>query len=247
MEKELKYILFSAPGREFVKPYVERELPDCVLVADASELPDGAKAELAVMLSGCEVYDADEGENLDESTPLREDSALARAEKEFTAEAAHTGLPAMILRCANTVGTGMTGFPMSIARSIYRGFYFHFKDNDARLSCVHASQVAAALRLLIEKGTPEGGTLTVNITDGSDTTLHDFAEAIVARMGNKRISTLSTWGQIWLGKLFYGKERYRRLTSTLTYSDARLRELIGPARESMVEYMRNHVYDEDSL
>lgn len=247
MEKEIKYILFSAPGREFVKPYVERELPDYVLVADASELPDGANAELAVMLSGCEVYDADEGENLDESTPLRRDSALARAEEELAAEAARAGLPAMILRCANTVGTGMTGFPMSIARSIYRGFYFHFKDNDARLSCVHASQVAAALRLLIEKCTPESGTLTVNITDGSDTTLHDFAEAIVARMGNKRISTLSTWGQIWLGKLFYGKERYRRLTSTLTFSDALLRSLTGPAGESMVDYMRNHVYDEDSL
>lgn len=225
-------------------PYVEREFGKVELVAlGGSE----RVSPIAFMLSDTDVYDAEEGENLSEDTPLRAGHRLAVAEEAFCSECTRRGLTPVVLRCANVVGTNMTGWPRQLAESIWSGSFFHFGNNTARISSVHASTVATVVRKLSENLQTDGKPLFLNVTDGADPSVHDFAEALVVRMSNKRISTLSTWGQIWIGKLMCGRKRYKKLTTTLTFSRARLCALIDPQNLPVVEYMRTHIYDENSL
>lgn len=225
-------------------PYIEREFGKVELVALGGSESVGP---IAFMLSDTDVYDAEEGENLSEETPLRAGHKLVAAEEAFCSECARRALTPVVLRCANVVGTNMTGWPRQVAESIWDGKFFHFGNNNARISTVHASMVATVVRKLAETLEPDGKPLILNVTDGNDPSVHDFAEALVLRMNNKRISTLSTWGQIWIGKLMCGGKRYKKLTTTLTFSRARLCALIDPQNLPLVEYMRTHVYDQSSL
>lgn len=244
MSKEHTLYLY-APGRAFVAPYICRELPAWAVTVAGDGEPAPAGADFAVMLSGTEVYAAAEGELLDESTPIASDSPLAAAEARFAAACEAAGVRHAILRCANTVGTGMQGFVQSLARSIYRGTFLHFAGNDARLSAVHAVDVAAAVRCLAEApGAPDS---PLNITDGADPSLTDLADALAARMNGKHISTLSTGFQKWLGRILYGRELYRRYTTTLTFDGSALRRLTGLPPVTVTRYLRTHNYDESSL
>lgn len=238
METQAKILLLRAPGREFVRPYIEAQMPEWQVV-ETCERPDAA-----VMLSGTEIYEPSEGEDLDEGTPVNENCPLAEAERRFADECRGAGMSVRILRCANTLGTGMTGYVRALAESIYRGAFFHFPDNEARLSVVHAADVARVVNTLVANDKAVG---VFNLTDESNPTLHDLAEAIAFRMNEKRISNASTFGQKWLAKLFYGAKRYRQYTTTLTFSGKAVRELVGVEPLVATEYLRTHVYDENSL
>lgn len=246
MEKDLMTLELAAPGREFVIPYIARALQGSG-VALAS---GGSPAAMAVMLSGTEVYAARRGEALDETSPVDTAHPLARAEQDFARRCADSAMPAFILRCANTVGTGMTGYMQQLARSIYRGTFFHFAGNEARLSTVHATQLADMVRELATAPREKfaGAILKpLNVTDSCDHTLRDLADALAFRMDTKHISTLSTAGQKWLGRLIYGSDRHARYTSTLTFSSALAQELFDTPTTDTVHYLRTHTYDQDSL
>lgn len=218
-----------APGGDFLLPYIRRE----IAIAD-----DGA----AVMISSTDIYEPGQGW-LDEEAPLNEASEWLALERQFADEAKSRGTKAYVLRCAPIVGTGMTGAVRRLAEEIYRGFFFHFPGNEARKSVVHATDVARAVKFLVEIDAPAG---VYNLTDGVDPTLHDLAEAIAYRMTNKRISNLSTKPQQMIGKFIYGRERYRRYTTSELFSSSRIRAL-GFETVDTCEYMRTHVYDDSSL
>lgn len=234
-------VLITAPGREFVLPYIEALLPEGAIVG-----LDAEEADVAVMLSGTEVYALPDGADLagiDAAVDGR--LPLAYAEKEFAGAAERLGLKPVILRCANTVGTGMTGFPRKLAESIARGTFFHFPANDARISTVHAADVAA-LVAAIARGEALPKRSVYIVTDGDNPTLHDLADALAFRMNDKRISNLSTWGQRFAGRLFYGAD-YRRYTTTLTFDGSDAVRDFGFNPTPVVRYLREHVYDENSL
>lgn len=240
-------LFISCPDREFVLPYLERELPKVPLVIAGNEMKSDEQPAAAVMISGTELYIPSEGENLEENTAADGRLPLAAAEVEFTRLASDMGLTPVILRCANIIGTGMTGFPHRLAASILQGTFFHFPGNEARLSVVHASEIAR-LTALIYSRRPQGGNAVVyNVCDSINPTLHDLAEALAFRMDNRRISNLSTRFQRMLGRLFYGRTLYRRYTSTLTFSNARLRNELDFEPCDTLNYMRTHVYDHSSL
>lgn len=241
-------LLLYAPQREFVTPYIERALPDMrVLPIDVATPPATAGGcDFAVMLSGTEIYDADEGDDLDETTPIRSSSSLAREEAAFLSLSKAAGLRHIVLRCANTVGTGMTMYMRSLAESIYRATFFHFAGNEARLSVIHTADIAAVVKVLADDTRAAADDAILNIA-GCNPTLHDLADALAWRMNQKHISTLSTAGQKWLGRLLYGRRKYRRYTTTLTFSDRRLRELTGTPAIDVVQYLHTHIYDEESL
>ncbi|MDE6463428.1 MAG: hypothetical protein K2L16_02185 [Muribaculaceae bacterium] len=241
-EKEEPEVVIFAPQREFVLPYIERALEGSARCVAHGERSDAA---LAIMLSGTEIYSADEGEMLGEDSATSADSEMAKAEETFLY--ANSGRRTVILRCANTVGTGMGGYMRSLAETIYRGVLFHFPDNTARLSVVHAAAVAEVCRAIVESPEKLGDGKVFNLTDGEHPFFHDLVEALAFRMSNKRVSTLSTVGQKWLGRMLYGKRRYRRMTSTLTFDDSKLRGLIDVPAVSVTEYLRTHNYDENSL
>lgn len=249
MDCNLPTLLIYAPGREFVVPYIERDLPGTtlrLLAGDELEHEDNSGAP-AIMLSGTEIYKATQGTALDEDTPVDNTSPMAAAETAFTAFCNRKGAPPIVLRCANTVGTGMQGYVRRLAEAVYRGFFYHFADNDSRLSVVHACDVAAVVKALLTKPEAHGSGLTLNVTDGEDPTLHNLVEALAFRMKQKRVSTLSTRWQQWACAILYGRARMQRLTSTLTFDGSRVRRLTGTEPVSVTEYLRNHIYDDSSL
>lgn len=147
------------------------------------------------------------------------------------------GFPAggTVLECPNIVGTGMTGLPMDIASCIASGTYYHISGNNSRLSTIHASDVARAVYLTVGSGR------RMTLTDGADPTFIDFAEALACRINDKRILTLKPfWAMLLMSP------RLRRAVT----SDAVVRQVSrieGFIPTPVVEYLHNHVYDDESL
>lgn len=238
-----KILLLSAPGRMFVVPYIERELPQWEIYSP--ENIGHLQPDAAVMLSGTEIYAVREGSDYDESAPVDGRLPLAAREVELCNLAEQRGIKPVVLRCAVTIGTGMEGYGMDMARDIARGTFFHFPGNQAVVSVIHASQIA---RLVADicNGAVTPSRKYYNITDLKDTPVHDLAEALAFRMNNKRISTLSTRPQQWMGRIVFGA-KYRRYSTSLTFSARAAEKELNFCPEGTVEYMRSHVYDDNSL
>lgn len=238
MEKPILFLF--TPTKPFVRPYFKKFFENWEISAD---IANGSPAA-AVMVSSTDIYEAVEGFGYDEDSRLSTGCILAEYEKEFINLCAQVGIGGIILRCANIIGTGMNGFPMDLAEEIYRGRFFHFPDNEARISAVHASDIPRAAMAVIAKRNTH--LQIFNLTDGQDPTIHDLAEAIAFRMGNKRISNLSTGPQRWLGRLLYGK-KYRLYTSSLTFDSRSIQSATDFRPTPVVKYMRTHIYDHESL
>lgn len=214
--QDIPEVFVYAPDGEWLMPYISREV--CVGQRDAA---------VAVMISSA-VDASGRYEALEYEFMSRSDLAASRR---------------YVLRSAPIVGTGMNGPVRTLAEEIYRGVFFHFPGNEARKSIVHAVDVARAVRFLADNDIEPG---KYNLSDGVDPTLHDIAEALAFRMGNKRISNLSTRPQQWIARLLYGRRRYNRYTIDSLVPSVELRAL-GFVPVDTCAYMRNHVYDSESL
>lgn len=238
MKKEL-HLYVVAPERDFLLPYLQRAVPEAVFV-DSPTI-----ADRCFMISSVDVYAADCGTLIDEKAAVDASSVWSCREAEFTDTCRAARKTAVILRAADIVGTGMTGWMRELAERIWKGTLLHFKGNEACVSVVHASDVAAAVAAAARlESNPEG---CYNITDGDNPAFHDLVEALAFRMNNKHVSTLSTKGQLWLGRFFYGRRLYRRFTTTRTFDCSAFCRLTGFQPTAVVSYLRTHVYDESSL
>lgn len=205
-----------------------------------------------VYISSTEVYGAEEGVEINEnreSEPISEvGKTKLEAENLLQKWCSAKNVKLTILRSPNIVGTGMKGPLRQLVNSIYRGNYHHIDDETARISIIHATDIARAMVLLRHIGG------TYNITDGVNPTRRDLAEAFAKRMNNKRIYTLRAKRARTIARIcdfiplfsFNRKtlsERYR----TLTYDNSRLVNTIDFKPSSVVEYLTTHNYDENSL
>lgn len=147
------------------------------------------------------------------------------------------GADTVVLRCPNIVGTGMTGLPMMIARRIANGSFYHLGQNDARLSTIHASDVAVALAMAIDSP----GIYTA--TDCNDPTFHDFAEALAHRLNGKRILTLNSRWINWI----ISPALKKTITRTQIYDGTEFCRKFNFSPHPVVDYLRTHIYDDESL
>lgn len=146
-------------------------------------------------------------------------------------------LPVTVLRCQTIVGTGMCGLPMRIAAGIASGRYVQVKGNEARISVVHAVDVARATRVAA------GTSGEFRLTDRMDPGINELAEALAYRMGDKRLLAIGArWARLW-----YGGDYFRRLTTDATVADTFGERFPEFSPVSVVNYLRTHVYDEKSL
>lgn len=164
------------------------------------------------------------------------DDAVAQDDPEFDAYCAERGLPVCTLRCPSVVCTGMRGLPRRLAEGVSRGTLTFIRGNEARLSVVHGVDVAAAAAIAA------GATGEYTLTDGCDPTASELCDALACRMGDKRLYTLPRrLARIWLGSL------YDALTlcqpAECTFASA----FPAYSPHSVCEYLRTHVYDENSL
>lgn len=221
--------VLHAPDNGFLMPYVQRVV---------GKNPP----HLAVMVSSTDIYVPDSGAILAEDAPQRTDSIWAMREANFLKD--HPD--GIILRAAPTVGTGMTGAMRRLAEEIYCGRFFHFPDNEARKSIVHAVDIAAAVGLLLNADVASLPSRVFNITDDTDPMLHDIAEAFAYRLNNKRISIISTRPQQMFARWLYGR-RYKYYTTDERFSCEALKAATGFTPTPVCDYLRTHVYDESSL
>lgn len=201
MNKNIPVLHVYAPRREFVLPYIAREIPDMDVVAADSR----GDCQVAVIEPG------------DDSAGFAPD--------------------AVVLRCPNIVGTGMKGLPMELARRIARGSFYHLPGNEARLSTIHATDVAKAVRVSL--GSP--GVYTV--TDGADPTFHDYAEALAWRINHKRILSLNSRWVRWI----ISPELKRLITVDQVVDGSEFASRFDFQPIPVTEYLRTHVYDDESL
>lgn len=149
------------------------------------------------------------------------------------------------------IGTGMTGTPMEMARLIDGGLYFHLAGCRARVTTVHAVDVARAVVMGLAGGI-EG---RYRLTDSVDPLRADLAEALAHRMGQKRLYTLS-------GKAHRRLARLGDLLGFLPFSSKRLSRLtadelttgVGFAEAcqawmpvNTIDYLKTHDYGNDDF
>lgn len=162
------------------------------------------------------------------------DKVVEIAEPEGTPS---TGSNHPVLICPNIVGTGMTGFPMVIARKIANGMYLHIEGYSSRLSTIHAVDVAKAVELVLD----HPGKYV--ITDGENPTIHDFAEALAWRIGQKRILTVKPSWAKWLIK----KSWREKITTDATVDGSEFAKTFNFKPTAVTQYLRTHIYDDESL
>ncbi|MDE6321922.1 MAG: hypothetical protein K2L93_06430 [Muribaculaceae bacterium] len=189
------------------------------------------------------IIEDDEAADIDYTIDIHDDHAeILRSEGD-----------SVTLRYPMVIGTGMTGEAARTARMIYRGTYLHVKDSEARVSVIHATDVAAAVRIALTNESIKG---VYTISDGVDPTRHDLAEALAWRLGQKRIYSLSAkkfaklarWADR-LGLSAYNTKQLLLLTTDAIVNATDWAELAGKdwQPQSTVEYLRTHIYDEHSL
>lgn len=256
--KEIEYRLLVAGAPEFLHPYLEAALRHSALLTLTDGVPPAADADItppphaAVYLSSVDVYGAEQGELIGEDTPCRPLTPAGRAalegERDMAAWCSAHDVPLAILRPAMIVGTGMQGTLRAMVNGIWRGTYRHVRGNDARVSVVHATSVADAVRAVM------GRRGVWNVTDNVHPTRHDLAEALAWRLDHKRVYTVTPRQARWLARV----GDYLPVTglttaslaeqlATLTFDSTSLTADTGFEPVAVTEYLRNHVYDESSL
>lgn len=226
------------PERDFLMPYLQRAMGSAVFTGS----PDAA--ERCLMISSVDIYKQPEGNLISEDAAIDSGSPWADYENRFAEMCKSAGKSCIILRSADIIGTGMSGWPRELAERIWKGSLMHFAGNEARVSVVHATDVAKAVAALCSSDTTEG---IFNITDGDNPTFRDFVDSLAFRMKDKHVSTLSTKGQLLFGRFFYGKRLYRKFTTERTFDCSTLCRAIDYKPNAVTHYLRNHVYDESSL
>lgn len=180
-----------------------------------------------IFVSTVAVYGLDEGENLDESTPLRGNTPYAlskiKAEELIINWGTKHSVKTLILRLPLIVGTNPPGNLGSMIRAIKIGYYFGIGEGIARRSMVLAEDVAE----FIASGTVCSG--IYNLTDGQHPTVRAVENTIASKVNRKigripePIMMATAKAGDYLPFLPINTLKHKKLTSTLTFSDKKAR------------------------
>lgn len=180
-----------------------------------------------IFISTVAVYGLDEGENIDEYTPLLGNTPYAlskiKAEELILQWGAKHNVKTLILRLPLIVGKNPPGNLGSMIRAIKMGYYFGIGDGSARRSMILAEDVAA----FVSVGTGISG--IYNLTDGQHPSIRDVEKTLATRLNRKikHIPVQLVRGAAKAGDylrfLPINTLRYKKLNSTLTFSDEKAR------------------------
>lgn len=160
-----------------------------------------------------------------------------------------SGKPLALLRCAPTMGTGMTGRWRDMVNAIYRGIYLRVDDNKARASMVHALDVGRAAVMAA------GMNGAWWLSDGRDHLVDDAVAALAKRINDKRVVRMSLKKArrtallldiVTLGGA-HARERLALDTSDSLVDARPLLDAIGLEPRDTLEYISTHVYSDEDL
>ena len=224
----------DAPKAIVVIPDQSGTLPDKFGAALTDLTPRQAYMLSSSVVYGEEYTDASEDDTLVPSTP--DARSWLNAEKDFVELCRQHNAITTIFRLPLLIGTGMTGEMRRRINAIHRGLYRHIEGIEAHQSVLHARDLPA----LILKLRGIGG--IYNVSDRTDPTTHEIAEALSARMGAKRIYTVKAkWARLTarLANIFgikdLGTAALQSATATRTLSTTRLTATLCKATSSSEE------------
>lgn len=141
------------------------------------------------------------------------------------------------LHCPAIVGTGMNGKPWTLACAIAGGRLYHVAGNEARMSVIHATDVAEAVALALD----DSGSYT--LTDLANPTVTQLSEALSRRIDNRRIYTLKPF---W-AKMLMPRSLYTAVTTDAVSDGSEFAEKFNFKPSPVTTYLTTHVYDDESL
>lgn len=236
-------LLVHAAGLAHTRPRTEAERQRFfeINAGGTARLLDSLAGELrpamAVLVSTVSVYGRDEGELLDEETPLAAadpyGASKIEAERIFRGWAERHGVRWTILRLPLVWGEDPPGNLGAMIAAMRAGRYFGIGRGEARKSIVWGMDVA---RVLL-RAAREGG--LYHLTDGCHPTFREIEEAVAARLGlrpPRRLPRWIGWMTAAAGSMLRHALRlpvpldlptYSKMISTLTFSDHRARRCLG--------------------
>lgn len=202
----------------------------------------------AVLISTVAVYGREEGELLDEETPLeaRDPYGASRIEAEsiFRRWAGREGVPWTILRLPLVWGEDPPGNLGAMIAAMREGRYWGVGRGDARRSLVWGMDVGRAAPAAARVGG------VFHMTDGCHPTFREIEEAMAERLGLSPVPRMpraaafalaaagSLGGRLLGRRLPFDLGRYRKMTRALTFSDARARAAFAWSPQAVLPLMR---------
>ena len=187
---------------------------------------DGTKLEEFIFISTVSVYGSNNGELLDESSPLNAQDPYGRskilAEREIISWCELHKVRYLILRLPLIIGCNPVGNLLKIKKAINRSMFFLLDNGKAKRSMILAKDVGKFIQL----AKTTGG--IYNLTDGRNPTYKEISNAI-ARSLNKRYPKSIPYSLV---KPFaaigdkckiipFNSKTLTKLTETLTFSNSK--------------------------
>ncbi|WP_020531586.1 NAD-dependent epimerase/dehydratase family protein [Flexithrix dorotheae] len=199
-----------------------------------------------IFISTVAVYGREVGENIAENTSLMAQDPYGRSKieaEEMIREWGRVhGVKTGILRLPLIVGNNPPGNLGAMIKAIQKGYYFNIGQGQARRSMVLAEDVAEIIPKLVQTGG------TFNLTDGCHPSYSEISQHIgkmlhkpVRNLSNSIALTLAGIGsgiQVMTQKSFpFNKRAYSKMTSSLTFSDEKAKEVLGWQPRSVLAHL----------
>lgn len=184
-----------------------------------------------VFVSSVAVYGADSGELIPESHPLNGATPYARskieAEEFLRGWCADNDVCLTVLRPALIAGIDPPGNLGNMIDGIRKGYYVNIAGGRAHKSMVLAQDIARFIPLAADKGG------VYNLCDDEHPSFGELSQLIASRTTAKRVPDMPAWiarvaarvGDMAGGRFPIDTDRYRKITASLTFSNASARSL----------------------
>lgn len=245
--KEKFDIVVHAAGKAHVKPQSEEEANAFYeinyqgTVRLCSTLERIGVPESFVFVSTIAVYGLVEGENIDESAPLKGESPYAKSKimaEEFLQEwCKKNKVKLSILRLPLLCGPNPPGNLGSMIKGIESGKYMRVAGGKARKSVLMAVDIANLIPML------ENRKGIYNVCDDDQPTFKDLEMLICSQLGKREPYSIPYWlARVFahLGDLLgdnapINSERLKKISCSLTFSNTKVKRELDWVPESVLE------------
>lgn len=188
-----------------------------------------------VFISTVSVYGLDYGDNISEDAPLNAvepyGKSKIQAEEVVTSWGKRQQVTTTILRLPLLFGINPPGNLKSMITAIQKKYYFNIGKGDVRKSMVFASDVAAFIPKIMEKGG------IYNLTDGYHPSFKELSDSIASFYKIKKpisIPKFIVFCMAYVGefvqistrkKMPINKRQFTKMTKPLTFNDKKARSL----------------------
>lgn len=243
-------VIFHAAGKAHVIPRTETEKKaffDVNYIGTINLCKALEKAGIPkafIFISTVAVYGCDYGENISEEHPLNGNTPYAlskiKAEEYLTNWCKKHNVILGILRPSLLAGPRPPGNLGAMIKGMESGKYLSIAGGKARKSILMAEDIARLVPLLIERGG------IYNVCDDEHPSFRQLEHIIARQLGKKRSPNIPYWiaksfalvGDCLGAKAPINSMKLRKITESLTFSNAKARKELGWQPLNILEYFK---------